>query len=515
MAIRTDRIPPRFGSPVIVAAAIGVFAMAANMDVHGGEPAPVGSARPSPFLIGARHCAPCHNGGYNQTITPAENEALICRMVESVTFHEKDKHELAFKALSGLRGQEMTRALKADVREMAACLACHATTAPAGGDVRLYDRERDGVTCVSCHGAAEEWVARHQFGSTSWARLTRREKEDKFGMIDLWDPVRRAETCTSCHVGSREEGKVVTHEMYAAGHPPLPSIEVSSFGEAEPRHWQTLREKSPKRLERLGLAGSSNDLEQTRQVVIGGLVGLRASMRLMADRPGAAVSPATGADFARFDCTACHHELRRDDDAIPWRQVRRVGSIPGRPTTPDWPLVLARLGVEGRQNELDGRLSKLREGLGRRPFGDESTPAAARAVADWADAAIRDFSASPIDEARAFGLLDRLARMAIEAPPDYDSARQIAWAFRAIYHEVVPSGRQPAEIEAGLKALSAELLLDLPPSQTKALIVPTSLSRRLEDAAAFDPAAFREHFRRIAGALTSAPATRTVSRDHR
>ncbi len=515
MAIRTDRIHPRFRSPVMVAAAMGVLAMGAPLGARAVEPAPVGPARPSPFVIGARHCAPCHDGGYNRTITSAEREALICRMVESVTFHEKDKHEWAFRALSGPRGQEMSRALKADVREMAACLACHATTAPAGGDVRLYDRERDGVTCVSCHGAAEEWVARHQFGSTSWARLTRREKEATFGMIDLWDPVRRAETCTSCHVGSREEGKVVTHEMYAAGHPPLPSIEVSSFGEAEPRHWQTLREKSPKRLERLGLAGSSHDLEQTRQVVIGGLVGLRASMRLMADAPGAATASTSTRDFARFDCTACHHELRRVDDTVPWRQVRRVGSIPGRPTTPDWPLVLARLGVEGRQSELDGRLLKLRDGLGRRPFGDDSTPAAARAVADWADAAIRDFSASPIDEARALGLLDRLARMAIDAPPDYDSARQIAWAFRAIYSEVVPEKRRPAEIESELKALAAELLLDLPPARTKALIVPTTLSRRLEDAAAFDPAAFREHFRRMAGALKSAPGLRTASRDHR
>ena len=64
-------------------------------------------------------------------------------------------------------------------------------------------------------------------------------------MTDLWDPVRRAETCASCHVGNHDEGKVVTHAMYAAGHPPLPGFETATFGDLEPRHWQYLSEKTP------------------------------------------------------------------------------------------------------------------------------------------------------------------------------------------------------------------------------------------------------------------------------
>ena len=31
--------------------------------------------------------------------------------------------------------------------------------------------------------------------------------------------------CLSCHLGNAREGRVVTHEMYAAGHPPLPGFE--------------------------------------------------------------------------------------------------------------------------------------------------------------------------------------------------------------------------------------------------------------------------------------------------
>ena len=64
-------------------------------------------------------------------------------------------------------------------------------------------------------------------------------------MTDLWDPVTRGKKCVSCHIGNPdpEEEKVVTHAMYAAGHPPLPGIEVATFSDAQPRHWQYLREK--------------------------------------------------------------------------------------------------------------------------------------------------------------------------------------------------------------------------------------------------------------------------------
>ena len=36
----------------------------------------------------------------------------------------------------------------------------------------------------------------------------------------------------------------MTHEMYAAGHPPLPSIEVATFANSIPRHWWLLAEKA-------------------------------------------------------------------------------------------------------------------------------------------------------------------------------------------------------------------------------------------------------------------------------
>src|SRR5262249_38461648 len=177
-----------------------------------------------------------------------------------------------------------------------------------------------------------------------WTQLDGEQKERDFGMTDLWNPVTRAEKCASCHIGNHGEGKVVTHAMYAAGHPPLPSFETATFSDAQPRHWEYLREKlkMPKRAARLKPPPDVRNLEQTQLVVVSGLVSLRASMKLSADQAEANKSEPVGAewpDFARFDCSSCHHELRAEGGAS-WRQVRRGGRSPGRPGPLDWPAIL-------------------------------------------------------------------------------------------------------------------------------------------------------------------------------
>jgi hypothetical protein len=444
-------------------------------------------------------------------------------MDESLRYDARDKHRLAFRALTGPRGQQMGRLLGADVTRIEACVNCHSVP---GRDVETqqFARESDGVTCVACHGAYAEWVGLHQGASRRWRSLDRKAKERQFGMTDLWDPVRRAETCASCHIGDHAGGKVITHAMYAAGHPPLPGFEAATFCDAQPRHWELLREKTPARRERLGRR-DADPFEQTRLVVLGGLVELRESMRLLADQAGADRPEPLGTtwpDFARFDCYACHHELRRGEGAS-WRQLRRRDGTPGRPAAPDWPLGLARLGIEtadspraaSRGADIDDALATLRESLKARPFGDPATLVpAARKVAARADSAIRalqqDSNAFDADKTRA--LLDRLCKMA-ETPTDYDSARQIAWAFRVIYRESVPEDRQDPAIGRELAGLETELALDLPPARTQAPIE-TSLPDRLKKAAEFDPAPFQAHFARIAERLAapSLPTARTADR---
>ena len=97
-------------------------------------------------------------------------------------------------------------------------------------------------------------------------RRWRTKKYEQYGMTNLRDPVRRTELCLSCHLGDIACGKFVTHDMFAAGHPPLPAFEVESFLEQMPPHW---RQVPP--------------LSRTRSVALEGLVALRASVRLLAD----------------------------------------------------------------------------------------------------------------------------------------------------------------------------------------------------------------------------------------
>jgi hypothetical protein len=405
----------------------------------------------------------------------------------------------------------MSQLLGTDVTKIDACLNCHSVP-ERGIQKQQYVRETDGVTCVGCHGVYREWALEHQStGDTPWKHKTRAEKWEGFGMVDLWDPLVRAETCIACHVGNYEQGKVVTHAMYAAGHPPLSSFEAATFSDAQPRHWEYLREKTKERLDRLKPYEPRN-LERTQLVVFNALVDLRESMKLFADEAEANKPEPVGAqwpDFARFDCYACHHELQAQDGAS-WRQVRRRDGRPGRPMSPAWPSVLVQLGIEAagpqqataRQDELKQQLEAFHRSLKSRPFGDPQSAARdARKVAAWADSLIKGLSATVFDQALARQLLSRLCKMASDSSLDYDSARQIAWAFRIIYDESLPQGGKPDPvIEQALSDLAAKLTLRLP-SATEQVPIEKTLPNRLKVIAEFDPGSFQAHFEMISKRL--------------
>src|SRR5262249_38763662 len=104
-------------------------------------------------------------------------------------------------------------------------------------------RSKDGVGCAVCHGTFKPWVTEHAniTGDNDWRSRSGDEKQ-KRGMIDLRNPLTRAELCMSCHIGNAQLGRVVTHDISAAGHPPLPSIEIATFtGDNMPRHWKLMR----------------------------------------------------------------------------------------------------------------------------------------------------------------------------------------------------------------------------------------------------------------------------------
>jgi hypothetical protein len=149
--------------------------------------------------------------------------------------------------------------------------------------------------------------------------------------------------------------------------------------------------------------------------------------------------------------------------------------------------------ADGPSDEPARRLDELirayHDAVAVRPFGDrEDAAAAARAVAEWAEEQIAALRGRTFDRARARLLLARLAHMPARAA-DYDSARQIAWAFQTIYQEATDEADRDPTIEAALDRLTASLALDLPPAKEQ-LPIERGLAERLEAAARYDPAAF-------------------------
>src|SRR5262249_18296002 len=179
-------------------------------------------------------------------------------------------------------------------------------------------------------------------------------------------------------------------------------------------------------------------------VAVSGLVGLRESLRLLTDQAKAGeVRGLPGSrwpDFARFDCFACHHDVNRSS----WRQARSFAGVPGRPPAPSWPAALVEVGVSAanpahaqeRLREYDRKLQAFHQAISAQPFGAKDRAiAAADDLAKWTDGVLDDLARAKLDTKAALALLPPICRAAQRDLPDYDTARQLYWAFRTIYTE--------------------------------------------------------------------------------
>jgi hypothetical protein len=425
-------------------------------------------AGPTKVYYGAALCADCHSKG-----TQLKDPVCLCK--EYPIWEKKDRHPLAYKVLEGERGQSIGKLLNIKVTEDKRCLSCHGVVI-ADEEVKKRSENaqfkiEEGVSCAVCHGPYQDWYQKHSdpFQRGDWRKKTREQRETEFGMTDLWHPGRRATLCASCHVGNGAEGKVLTHEMYAAGHPPLPSFELATFGDAMPRHWQLLSEKEP--AAQKALEYDPAELEQTRLVIEGSVAIFREAVRLLGSQAEANEKETEVSkrllDLAQFDCYACHHELR-----VPgWRAARGYVGKPGRPQMRPWSSALVRLGIrqaagddevkyQKLSQELQGHLQALYAACERQPFGDakEIAPAARRLV-EWVDALLKGMGQSKYDQPAARRALRELTTG--RAIVDYDTARQIAWSIQVVYRELQPKPATEAKIPGLLAELNEALGLNL------------------------------------------------------
>lgn len=433
---------------------------------------PVAEPKLTKLYFGVSACQKCH--GLKEAVP--DKEALLYRGTEMTTWGTLDKHKDATRVLYGERGRQMGKILGWDVANDTRCVRCHGVHVedekyihkPSFGS--LEDRQTSGVNCVACHGAYMDWVNAHApilaKDDSDWKKLTRVEKT-KLGLRDLWNPEERARLCSSCHVGSIAEGKVVTHEMYAAGHPPLPGIEVATFGDAMPRHWETLSEKVRKRPQHKEFHkkvhlfdADQDDLEQTRLAVVSAVVVFGANMKLLEDvarQEHGKKDEGAWPELALFDCYACHHDLKKDS----WRLRRPTGGKPGRPLARPWPTALLPLALQGAQRtDIDRNLAALRGVFNQAPFGNPGDIAErAKALVKDADTLLTHLRQTKFTRAHNETLIQALA--AEKELLDFDSARQVAWAFRTLMQETGPEKLQGKTWDM----LKDQLKLDLPRGQ--------------------------------------------------
>jgi hypothetical protein len=408
----------RFSASVSLVA----LTLAVGMPAARGDDLP--APEPAAFAFkGAGLCVKCHRSEQGEWCDTA-----------TTAIWRHDAHARSHLALlsDNPRTAAMEQTLGIKAAATASCIACH-THSPAEPAV---DEETEvvhaGISCETCHGAGGGYFEPHM--EKGWRYLPAAEKA-ALGMHDLRDPVRKAENCLSCHLGDVTSGRVISHAMYAAGHPPLPAFEMETFSRAMGPHWKRVWEKSPKVQAAAAAAGYRTEAaSETHRALVGALVALRRSATLVQDFAREAAEPGDGPtaawpELALYDCQSCHHDLR-----IPSaRQAAGYGAlVPGRPTFVRWPRAAAgvALAVAGQPDDVEGLISPWVAMLNRQPFGlsaelEPGSPASLARIDD----AIREIVSVPRDEAldeRRREIAERLAAAGMRCG-DFESARLVAW----------------------------------------------------------------------------------------
>ncbi len=410
---------PAFAAAVLLLAAV-VFLAADHAPAPAQAPAPKPVDRHAGQMsFGIGGCKECHQGPRERRASEFAKygSATFVRLNESATWSDRDVHAVAYDNLKRPLGERMGRLLGYDVTKAAQCLTCH--SADLHKDKPLAQKTRadfatsaGGVNCTVCHGLGGNWQIEHfadpqQEGDPLPWRLSSPDHKYDRGMENLRDPVVKARLCASCHVGNEGEGKVVTHEMYAAGHPPLPPFELASFMNSEPNHWGYPNDpeltfladfaKAPKNAEgkptttwdQFRFHPADKESYLARHLATGAIAALEAEMRLVAAE---AKADSGGVDYARFDCYACHHDLKTPSE----RQKRGFDGPPGRPPLKAWVGALPGIVAEHARGLGDPQLKVLADDFGTkwravrdaslgRPFGDPTLEAKAGSMAAWCD----------------------------------------------------------------------------------------------------------------------------------
>lgn len=494
--------------------------------------------------IGVKECAACHSAP--SPIYEQLQVTRFIRLVEAKEWFERDKHAYAYHLVrqdltetelerpenkSNKLSVEIRKRLKwpegqeGDAMFQAKCLTCH-----TGVDLSLPSPSQEvrqtnlqfGVQCEACHGPGSEYTKTHQHQQVAWRAKTPAEKSE-LGMWNLASPSTCADVCLSCHLGSITQDRFVSHDMVAAGHPPLPPFDLQTFLDAMPPHWKTIQDKpyqaaTSKRETRefalqneyysahydLQSLGPMNKIQQaiqssyhrTQRSMIGGLVANDNGIKLIhAAAAQAQREPNQWGDFAMYDCMGCHQELSKS--RIRWRPESR---IPGRAFPSNW-LSLENASIHKTNASNHDRLTnEMFAAFNSVPFGDAKKLAALSNphLASLTDR-LRDrirMERQIMSEADVKQWLQVLLADREEKLTDYWLAKQTAWMVTIAVTELADHGVVPRQaIQANLAELSQLLSLNLQiPPQASVLDAQQST---LEIARSFDAVRCRTLIREL------------------
>ena len=513
-------------------------------------------------------CTGCHSEtGADKNYIEKHKDFLV--VTPGKIWSDQDKHSQAFAILRAspvttsilgfkledvmiAEGTKFTKWIPAPTPEIQtqietakACLRCHATSAANMTPLESVDVTL-GVSCQGCHGPAEKWDPWHR--NPNWRLVSASDKVER-GFHDVRNPAVKATICVGCHVGDQATGRFVKHEWYAKGHPPLPSFELAAFVQQMPAHWEPLQEKSNSRfagqlkaankplsevghwepdavyLRKLGLKGLATSYEAAnfshlkisntavepdpyeqwprfQESVVGAIAALKAQVGLLKGLE-------KGADFAHFDCSACHHELQ--GSKLPPQRPKRLGQL-GRPPFSLWPTVLlpaveqlARQPAEKRKGTAFHQ--ELETALTEKMFGNrEKVVAVASAFEAYLVTLEVELLRTRFDQKAAQSfvqqIVDEKGNPRVETR-DYASARVIAWSLDALSKDHAQLMYKPYEETSQSFGPAGKVFgigkedflhLQLPSRRAKLTDdVPAALQR----ATRFDPRTFEERLRNI------------------
>jgi hypothetical protein len=140
-------------------------------------------------------------------------------------WNKQDAHARAYATLTTARASRLADVLKiGDAAKSVRCTSCHAPLATLKAEDMMNPlRATEGVSCESCHGAAENWVRAHTRADYSHANRV------QAGLRDLSHQYVRANSCVACHEN-------LERELVAAGHPEL-IFEMDGQAVSQPKHW--------------------------------------------------------------------------------------------------------------------------------------------------------------------------------------------------------------------------------------------------------------------------------------